>query len=88
MADPADAGRYRRRLLRLGALLFQLQYYMQEPSDIAARIYRRDTDTYIQVVGKDMRFVDGAAVETMSLEAAITRCKEALNGATLRQPDG
>lgn len=77
--------RHQRRVLRLGALLFRLKYYMQTPSDIAAHVYRLGPDTYVQVVGNAARLVDGERVETVSLDAAIARCKAALKGAPLHQ---
>ena len=72
-------------MLRLGALLFQLKYYMQAPADIAAHIYRRGPQTYVQVAGDTVRLVDGERVETLSLDAAIARCKAALADAPLHQ---
>ncbi len=77
---------YRRRRLRLGALLFQLRYYMQAPDDIAADIYRYGSDTYVQVVGEEARFVEGDHAETLTLEDAIARCKAALGGAPPHAP--
>ena len=79
---------YRRRRLRLGALLFQLRYYMQTPDDIAADIYRYGPATYVQVVGVGVEacFVDRDHAETLSLEEAIARCKAALGGAPLHAP--
>lgn len=74
---------YRRRRLRLGALLFRLRYYMQTPGDIAADIYRRDRDTYAQVVDERVRLVDGEREEILDLEEAIARCKAALDGPPL-----
>ena len=85
MPDVHDVDRLRRRRLRLGALLFQLQYYMQAPADIAAAIYRCDASTYVQVVGASVRFVKDGEVETVDLETAIARCKEALAGAPLHR---
>ena len=78
-----DEALYRRRRLRLGALLFQLRYYMQTPGDIAADIYRYDADIYIQVTDKRVRLVAGSQEETMDIEEAIARCKVALEGAPL-----
>jgi hypothetical protein len=77
---------YRRRRLRLGALLFRLGYYMQAPDDIAAAIYRYSPDTYVQVVGTTVRLVAGNRDEVVDIEEAIARCKAALNGATLHNP--
>lgn len=80
-----DEALYRRRRLRLGALLFQLCYYMQTPEDIAAAIYRYDADTYIQVTGGQVRLVAGSQEEAMDLEEAIARCKAALEGVPLHE---
>ena len=77
---------YRRRRLRLGALLFRHGYYMQAPDDIAAAIYRYSPDTYVQVVGTTVRLVAGPREEIVDMEEAIARCKAALNGATLHRP--
>jgi hypothetical protein len=77
---------YRRRRLRLGALLFRLGYYMQAPEDIAAAIYRRSPDTYVQVVGTTVHLVAGNRDEVVDIEEAIVRCKAALNGAPLHKP--
>ncbi len=78
-----DESLYRRRRLRLGALLFQLRYYMQAPDDIAGDIYRYGPDTYVQVVGERVRLVKGDREEIVDLEEAIVRCKAALGGAPL-----
>jgi hypothetical protein len=86
MTASGQHDRQQRRRLRLGALLFQLRYYMQAPADIAANLYRYSADTYVQVDGNAVRFVDGDAVETLDLDAAIDRCKAALQGAPLHQP--
>ena len=85
MSEAGRHTRYQRRVLRLGALLFQLEYYMQTPADIAAQIYRLGPETYAQVAGETVRLVDGQRVETMSLDAAIARCKAALEGAPLHE---
>jgi len=77
---------YRRRRLRLGALLFRLRYYMQAPDDIAADTYRFSPDTYVQVVGEQVRLAQGGREEIMGLEDAIARCKAALGGETLHTP--
>lgn len=76
---------YRRRRLRLGALLFQLRYYMQAPDDIAADIYRYGPATYARVVGEQVCLVEGDHAETLDLEEAIARCKAALAGGTLHR---
>ncbi len=80
-----DGDWLRRRRLRLGALLFQLHYYMQAPADVAANIYRRDATTYVHVVGTSVQLVRDGTVETLDLDAAIVRCKEALAGAPLHR---
>lgn len=80
--DPIS-NRYQRRRLRLGALLFQLRYYMQAPEDIAADVYRRGPHTYAQIIGERVLLVDGDRQETIPLEEAIARCKEAIGGAPL-----
>ncbi len=80
--DGADADRDRRRRLRLGALLFRLRYFMQDPADIAAHIYRHGPHTYAQLTGDEVRLVDeGDQVETLTLDAAIAWCKAALTKA-------
>ncbi len=76
--DDTDADRYRRRRLRLGALLFRLRYFMQDPADIAANIYRHDPHTFAQLIGDEVRLVAGDQVETLTLDAAIAWCKAAL----------
>jgi hypothetical protein len=76
-----DESVYRRRRLRLGALLFRLRYYMQTPDDIVADIYRYGPGAYAQVVGERVRLVRDGHEETVSLEEAIARCKAALDGA-------
>lgn len=74
-----------RRVLRLGALLFRLKYYMQAPDDIAAHIYRLTPDTYVQVVGDAARLVHGDQEDVVSLDEAIARCKAALAGGSLHE---
>jgi hypothetical protein len=86
MSEQLHSDHYRRRRLRLGALLFRLGYYMQAPDDIAAAIYRYSPDTYVQVVGTTVRLVAGQREEIVDMEEAITRCKAALNGASLHKP--
>jgi len=78
--DEMDESLYRRRRLRLGALLFRLRYYMQAPDDIAADIYRYGPGAYAQVVGERVRLVRDGHEETVSLEEAIARCKATLDG--------
>jgi hypothetical protein len=86
MSEQPHSDHYRRRRLRLGALLFRLGYYMQAPDDITAAIYRYSPDTYVQVVGTTVRLVAGPREEIVDIEEAIARCKAALNGATLHRP--
>jgi hypothetical protein len=80
MSETPHDDHYRRRRLRLGALLFRLGYYMQAPDDIAAAIYRHSPDTYVQVVGTTVRLVAGQREEIVDLEEAIARCKVAAQG--------
>ena len=77
-----DESFYRRRRLRLGALLFRLCYYMQTPDDIVADIYRYGPGAYAQVVGERVCLVRDGHEETVSLEEAIARCKATLDGAS------
>ena len=86
MGDKLNTDYYRRRKLRLGALLFRLGYYMQAPDDIAADIYRHSPGTYVQVAGTTVRLVAGNREEVVDLEEAIARCKAALQGAPLHEP--
>ena len=86
MSEQPHSERYRRRRLRLGALLFRLGYHMQASDDIAAAIYRYSPDTYVQVVDTTVRLVAGRREEIVDIEEAIARCKAALNGATLHKP--
>ena len=86
MAEKPHSDHFRRRRLRLGALLFRLGYYMQAPDDIAAGIYRYSPDTYVQVVDTTVRLVAGRREEIVDIEEAIARCKAALNGAALHKP--
>lgn len=77
---------YRRRRLRLGALLYRLQYYAipdHRDSEGQITLYRHDPRHSVEVVGDVIRLVSGAGVEVMDLEAAIARCKEALRGQPL-----
>ena len=79
---------YRRRRLRLGALLYQLQYYaVLECRDEEGQIclYRRDPLRSVVVVRSEVRFVSGDTTEVLDLEAAIARCKEALSGQPLHR---
>jgi hypothetical protein len=85
MNEKRNNDHYRRRRLRLGALLFRLEYYMQAPDDIAADIYRYSPDTYVQVVGTTVHLVAGQHEEIVDLEEAIARCQAALKGAPLHR---
>jgi hypothetical protein len=79
---------YRRRRLRLGALLYQLQYYaVLDCRDGEGQIclYRRDPLRSVAVVRSGVRFVNGDIIEVLDLEAAIARCKEALSGQPLHR---
>jgi hypothetical protein len=82
---------YRRRRLRLGALLYQLQYF----ADIDHRdgegeisLYRRDPRHTVEIAGSAVRLVNDTGAEVLELEAAITRCKEALVGQPLHRGPG
>lgn len=88
MTNSMPADRYRRRVLRLGALLFQLKYFMQAPADIAAHLYRHGPRRYVQVVGESVRLVDGDHEDNVSLDEAIARCKAALAGESLHRSQG
>jgi hypothetical protein len=77
---------YRRRRLRLGALLYRLQYYaIPDHRDDEGQItlYRHDPAHSVEVARDTVRLVGGAIVEELNLEAAIDRCKEALRGQPL-----
>lgn len=86
MIAPADEGQRRRWRLRLGALLFRLEYYMQRADDIAAGIYRYDDRTYVQAHDEYVAFVSGDHSESLNYPQAIARCKEALAGGPLHRP--
>ena len=86
MTAPGDEGQRRRWRLRLGALLFRLEYYMQRPEDIAAGIYRYDNRTYVQAHEAHVALVAGGHRELLSYPQAIERCKEALAGQPLHRP--
>jgi hypothetical protein len=80
---------YSRRRLRLGALLYQLQYYaVPDRVDDQGRIvlYRYDQERYVEVWGADVRLVRDDSIEILELEEAIARCKAALRGRPLHQP--
>ncbi len=82
---------YRRRRLRLGALLYQLHYYAvsdQRDHEGQILLYRHDALQSVQVAGSAIRLVAGDAVEILDLEAAIARCKEALLGQPLHRAPG
>lgn len=86
MTAPADEDQHRRWRLRLGALLFRLEYYMQRADDIAAAIYRYDDHTYVQAHDEHVVLVSGDYCELLSYPQAIERCKEALAGQPLHRP--
>jgi hypothetical protein len=70
---------YRRRRLRLGALLYQLRYFAvtdERDAYVEIRLYRRDPGNWVEVDGTVVRFVDGTTIEMLDLEAAIARCVE------------
>jgi hypothetical protein len=79
---------YRRRRLRLGALLYQLQYYAvpdRRDEEGQVCLYRHDSLRSVAVVRSGVRFVSGDTIEFLDLEAAIARCKEALSGQPLHR---
>ena len=80
-----ESDRYRRAVLRLGALLFRLRYYMQTPDDIADHTYRFSPDTYVRVVDETAHLVEGDHAEIVPLAEAIARAKAALGGGTLHR---
>lgn len=85
MTARGDEDQRRRWRLRLGALLFRLKYYMQQPEDIAAGIYRYDERTYAQALDEQVTLVSGDHSELLSYPQAIERCKEALAGQPLHR---
>ena len=79
---------YRRRRLRLGALLYQLHYYAvldcrDEEGQIC--LYRRDPLRSVAAARSGVRLACGDTIEVLDLEAAIARCKEALSGQPLHR---
>ncbi len=76
-----DVARLQRRRLRLGALLFRLRYYMLAPADVAANIYRRSPDDYIQVDGAAATLVSARGSTILTIDEAIDWCKEKLKDA-------
>jgi hypothetical protein len=86
--EPDDA--YRRRRLRLGALLYQLGYFaVVDRRDALGEIveYRLDAQHWVEVDGTAVRLVGDQAVETLDLEAAILRCLDARSGQSLHHGD-
>jgi hypothetical protein len=84
-----SAERHRRRRLRLGALLYRLQYYaVPDHRDAQGQItlYRRDAGHWVEVTASGVRLVGDGVVETLDLEAAIVRCQEALAGQPVHRP--
>ena len=83
----APDARRRRRVLRLGALLFRLRYYMADPEDIRVHCYRLSADAYAQLLPNDWVLVAGdGRAERLDLEAAIALCQAALaEGCLLHQ---
>lgn len=75
---------YRRRRLRLGALLYRLGYFA-DPAirDHLGQVthFRRDARQSVEIAGPVTRLISGGTVEVLDLEACINRCKEALRGA-------
>ncbi|HXT36950.1 MAG TPA: hypothetical protein VN837_15350 [Chloroflexota bacterium] len=80
---------YRRRRLRLGALLYQLGYFA-DPAlrDKHGQVthFRHDSSRSVEVAGTMTWLMSGESVEVLDLEACITRCKEALRGAPFHRP--
>ena len=70
--------RLRRRILRLGALLFQLRYYMADPADVSLHLYRYNATIYVRLQGERALIAADDAAEWVDLETAISRCKMAL----------
>ncbi|GAC1404382.1 MAG: hypothetical protein NVSMB65_20630 [Chloroflexota bacterium] len=61
---------------------------MATPADVAARLYRRDAATYVQVREEQVLFARGEMREWLDLEAAIARCQDALAADTPLHHDG
>jgi hypothetical protein len=83
--------RYRRRRLRLAALLFQLRYFAvtgERAADGQIRLYRRDPGHWVEVDGPVVRLVGDGAVEMLDLDAAIARCADARVGKPLHRATG
>ncbi|HVA91648.1 MAG TPA: hypothetical protein VNL71_17615 [Chloroflexota bacterium] len=80
---------HRRRRLRLGALLYQLRYFavLDSRDDQGEPVlFRHDARRSVEVTGSLVRLVAGDSSETLDLEAAIVRCKDALRGLPLHGP--
>ena len=79
---------YRKRRLRLGALLYQLRYFAvtdERDADGEIRLYRRDPGHWVEVDGTEVRLVGDATIEVLDLKEAIARCVAARLGAPLHQ---
>ena len=85
----APDARRRRRVLRLGALLFRLRYYMADPEDVRTHHYRFSANAYAHLLPEDGVLVVGDGLsERLDLEAAIALCQAALaQGCLLHQVD-
>ena len=82
---------YRRRRLRLGALLYQLGYFA-DPAirDDHGQVthFRHHSSRSVDIAGTVIQLTSDETVEVLDLEACISRCKEALLGAPLHRPPG
>jgi hypothetical protein len=83
MVPPVDRELFRRRVLRLGALLFQLRYYQQAPYDGASTTFRAEDGAYVRLAGETVLLVGEGHEEALDLETAISRCKAAVRGEAL-----
>ncbi|HEY8282837.1 MAG TPA: hypothetical protein VIJ28_00480 [Chloroflexota bacterium] len=80
---------YRRRRLRLGALLYQLGYFAALDSrdeDGQVTRFRHDSRRSVEIAGTVARLFSDESVEVLDLEACIIRCKEALRGGPFHRP--
>ena len=84
----ADDAKARRQRLRIGALLFRLEYYMRAPEDIAAGIYRLTADCYVRVEGDGATFVSNGVEETVTLDEAIAQCKDMISRRSVEDSHG
>jgi hypothetical protein len=87
MYPPSDDA-YRKRRLRLGALLYQLRYFAvtdERDADGEIRLYRRDPGHWVEVDGTEVRLVGDATIEVLDLKQAIARCVAARLGTPLHQ---